>query len=103
MDVNMTGRLPPFLHRRTSDAVCLLALSLLTATACQDQIAPSDDDRLSDHPAVTQASSHASQVIRDRYIVTFAPAVTQIEDEARRQVAAHGGRLHFIYQHALHG
>jgi subtilisin family serine protease len=88
---------------RTVRARWLLLLSLLTVTACQDQTAPSDADRPSERPAATQAASHAPQVIRDRYIVTFASAVIQVEDEARRQVAAHGGRLHFIYRYALHG
>jgi aqualysin 1 len=99
----MAGSLLPLLLRRISRTDWFLALSLLVATACQDQTTPSDADSPFERPKEIQAASHSSQVIRDRYIVTFAPGVTQVEDEARRQVAAHGGRVHFIYRHALHG
>src|SRR3954463_2710266 len=111
----MARRLLSSLLCRPSRPEWLLAFSLLTAAACRDQTMPSDADVPPEHPethapyhsppehAETQAPSHAPQVIRDRYIVTFTPGVTQVENEARRQVAAHGGRLHFNDQHALHG
>jgi subtilisin family serine protease len=98
----MARRLLSSLLCRPSRPEWLLAFSLLTAAACRDQTMPSDADSPPEH-AETQAPSHAPQVIRDRYIVTFTPGVTQVENEARRQVAAHGGRLHFIYRYALHG
>ena len=99
----MAGRLPPPPLCRPSRPQWLLAFSLLTATACRDQTTPSDADSPSEQATETQAASHAPQIIRDRYIVTFTGGVALVEDEARRQVAAHGGRLHFIYRHALHG
>src|SRR5262245_20418950 len=45
----------------------------------------------------------AQSKIADRYIVLFRPEVTVPRQEARRIVRQLGGKIHFVYDRALHG
>ncbi|MGQ0714854.1 MAG: S8 family serine peptidase [Gemmatimonadaceae bacterium] len=52
-----------------------------------------------DSPAFSAAKSQ----IADRYIIVFDRGVPDVPGLARALTAAHGGSLHFIYQHAIKG
>jgi subtilisin family serine protease len=79
--------------RPTAELVCTLSLLL---GGCGDSSRP--DDSIA--PAF---STRTDAVIPNRYIITLNPGSFTVAAEANRMVAAQGGRLLFIYQHAIRG
>ncbi|MBA4158545.1 MAG: S8 family serine peptidase [Gemmatimonadetes bacterium] len=70
--------------------------------ACQDTsqpISPPDAEPTS----TALAHSRGAEVIPDRYIVVFNDRVADAPGLARRLAQAHGGSLHFTYDHAIKG
>ena len=79
-----------------------VALAVAAAAGCADDaVGPS-----ARRPSAGEApllSRGAAETIRDRYIVVFRAGTRDAPGLARNLVAAHGGKLHFTYQHALRG
>ena len=71
------------------------------AAACTD--APAPTASAPETPAVAAAAAATKLDVRDRYIVVFNDRVAKPGDEARQVVGAHGGKLHFVYEHAIRG
>jgi subtilisin family serine protease len=78
----------------------LVALALLSA--CADGTNGSIAAPERGIAPLLAAAPHA-EVIRDRYIVVFRDDVGDAAQLAKRLAAAHGGTLHYSYQHALKG
>jgi subtilisin family serine protease len=77
-----------------------LALSLGLG-ACSD--APTTPDLAPSAPSEARQAGRAGQVIPDRYVVVFEDDVRDAPGLARQLVAAHGGTVHYTYQHAIKG
>lgn len=73
----------------------VVALSLLTLSACQDGQGPLAPDA----PSPRASASGVS----DRYIVVFEPGTRDVPGQAARLAAAHGSAPEFVYEHALAG
>jgi subtilisin family serine protease len=87
-------------------AWCGVALSVALLSACgNDSSAPNPipPDTRGATPLAPLALARAGTPIPDRYIVVFKPEVQDAPGEARRQVTAGHGRLHFTYTHAIKG
>ncbi|HEX8692567.1 MAG TPA: S8 family serine peptidase [Longimicrobium sp.] len=83
--------------RRTARFLFPAALAWLAA-ACTDATQPA-----ALAPEAPAASAAVGLDVRDRYIVVFDDRVARPGDEAWELVRAHGGTLHFVYEHALRG
>ena len=87
-------------------AWCGVALSVALLSACgNDSSAPNPipPDARGATPLAPLALARAGTPIPDRYIVVFKPEVQDAPGEARRQVTAGHGQLHFTYTHAIKG
>src|SRR5918997_772734 len=70
------------------------------AAACSDAPQPTEPTLPVD-PA--RSAAEAALDVRDRYIVVFDDRVGQPREQAQEMVRAHGGTLHFTYEHAIRG
>lgn len=77
--------------------VLLVTVALV---ACQDA---ADTPISPDLSVANPAAARAADAIPDRYVVILRDDIADPEPEARRIVASYGGRLHFVYRHALKG
>ncbi|MGH7459244.1 MAG: S8 family peptidase [Longimicrobiaceae bacterium] len=84
-------------------SLAVLAAAALAVAGCSDDArAPLQPDAQANQAPVVQAGP-AGEVIPDRYIVVFNPGVADAPGLANRLARAHGGSIHFTYQHALKG
>ena len=74
-----------------------------TAAACADTPTGSGPGGARAGAMAPLHAASAGKGIPDRYIVVFDDRVSDAPGLARRLVAAHGGELHYAYQHALRG
>ncbi|HEX7049099.1 MAG TPA: S8 family peptidase [Longimicrobiales bacterium] len=90
------------MEARRLRVLAFIALAGLAA-ACVDgpmELAPEQQSA----PAPVFALAPGARAIPDRYIVVFRQGmVSAAAAEAQQMVAARGGRLHFVYEHALQG
>jgi subtilisin family serine protease len=72
---------------------------VLAIAACSDSQAPTE------MMPVTTPAAVAGQAIPNRYVVVFknTVAATSVSGEAQRIVNADKGKLHFVYEHSIHG
>ncbi len=72
---------------------------VLAIAACSDSSAPTGT------MPVTAPAAVAGQTIPNRYVVVFKPTVAgaSVAAEAQRIVNADKGKLHFTYEHSIHG
>ena len=89
----MTSRV--FRFTAVATAVLLVACVDEQPTAPRDAVAPA--------ASVVSANARAGEAIPDRYIVLFRKGVNDAPGLARQLTNAHGGKLHFTYQHAVRG
>jgi len=75
--------------------LCLAALAVLTTTACQDAVPPTEP------VATDQLLRDASG--RESFIVVFREGTRDVPGLAARLAAEHGGEISHVYQHALRG
>jgi aqualysin 1 len=85
---------------RTLPALVLAGALAAGCTDAPTMAAPAEASPGSQAPLLSAAPG---QGIRDRYIVVFHDGTADAPGLAQRLVAAHGGRVHFTYQHALRG
>jgi subtilisin family serine protease len=85
---------------RSKHLFAALALSLGLG-ACSD--APTTPDLAPGAPSEARQEGRAGQVIPDRYVVVFNDDVRDAPGLARQLAAAHGGTVHYTYQHAIKG
>jgi subtilisin family serine protease len=78
-------------------ALFLLALLAIFA-ACRDEITAPGEPAAPGRPTLA-----GGQAMPDRYIVVLRPGAADVAGEAAALTAAHHGRLHFVYEHALEG
>jgi subtilisin family serine protease len=77
-------------------------LVLLFAPACTDQAAgPTAADPSAEAPVASRG--RAGDVIPGRYVVVFEKSVQDPGALAQTLASAHGGRIHFTYEHAILG
>jgi subtilisin family serine protease len=74
---------------------------LLGLAACADD--PTAPDLAQPQSAQARAAGKGGGVIPDRYIVVFKDHVNDAPGLARQLNAAHGGKIHHTYQHAIKG
>jgi subtilisin family serine protease len=74
--------------------------TVLLLAACQDDSPPLGPPTESHAPV---ALSTKAQPLPGQYIVVFRPSVADVQGEASRLVARHGGTLTYVYTHALKG
>jgi subtilisin family serine protease len=83
------------------------AVATLVILGCRDAAAPVTDAGATADSAPLGAAVNLAQlpndVVPDRFIVVFKPAVHDAPGLARQLIAAHGGRLRFAYSTALKG
>jgi len=84
--------------RRRWSLMAIGTLALITA--CSDGSQPTGPDL---EPALNLAPAQAGRPIPDQYIVVFKDDVGDVEGTARRLAGAQGGRVGFVYQHAIKG
>lgn len=88
------------MHLRFLKPATLLAV-LSTVAACADQpTAPGDHTESAAAPVLS--TERSGEVIPDRYIVVLKDGA-DAPGLAGQAVGAHGGNLHFVYEHALNG
>lgn len=85
---------------RSKQVFSALAFSLGLG-ACSD--APTMPDMAPGTPSEVRQEARARQVIPDRYVVVFKDDVRDAPGLARQLTAAHGGTVHYTYQHAIKG
>jgi subtilisin family serine protease len=85
---------------RSRQVFAALAFSLGLG-ACSD--APTTADLAPSAPSEARQEGRAGQVIPDRYVVVFNDDVRDAPGLARQLAAAHGGTVHYTYQHAIKG
>src|SRR5262245_51990355 len=75
-----------------------VALPMLLVAACRDVTDP-----VALKPMSAAASRADGQAIPNQFIVVLRPSVVDVAGAAVSLAAAHGGRLLFVYEHALRG
>jgi serine protease len=85
-----------------SPRLALALLLPLAAAACDLGSGPLTTALGEREPAAGQLLTVAD-FIPDRYVVVFRPGTVRASAVAEQMVAAHGGKLHFSYEHALQG
>ena len=88
------------MHSRRRCTLAAVALALALA-ACSDTPSAPDADRA--QATAGRQDRGASRVIPDRYIVVLEKDVRDAPGLARELPGAHGGTLHYTYQHAIKG
>ena len=76
-------------------------LMLAVAAACAD--APTTPSGVRAPVVAPLLAAAPGQGVPDRWIVVFNGTVADVPGAARALAAAHGGRIHYTYQHALRG
>jgi subtilisin family serine protease len=90
------------MFNRSKQLFAALALSLGLA-ACSDAPTTADLAPAPASPLEARQAGRAGKVIPDRYVVVFRDDVRDAPGLARQLAAAHGGTVHFTYQHAIKG
>ena len=85
----------------------LVRLGLITGSfilvSCRDDSGPTMPEVAPPDVIAPLVAARGGDPIPDRYIVVFKQEVKDVRGEVARQVAAHKGRVHFTYTHALKG
>ncbi len=74
--------------------------TLVLVTACSEGTQPTGLDL---EPVLNVAPAQSGRPVPDQYIVVFKDDVRDVENTARRLAGAQGGRVGFVYQHAIKG
>ncbi len=83
--------------RRSSVVVSALVLSF---AACRDSSTPTQPDIASPRASLLPATG---PVIANRYVVVLRPGEASAASVATQMVSANGGKIFFVYEHALRG
>lgn len=83
--------------RRSSVVVSALVLSV---AACRDSSTPTQPDAASPRASLLPATG---PIVANRYVVVLRPGALTAASAANQMVAANGGKLIFVYEHALRG
>ena len=84
----------------------LPVMAVVVAAGCADDpVAPTQQEgaAYTAQLAASASGSAAGDVIPGRYIVVFGDDVRDVPELARQLASAHGGTIHFTYEHALRG